>query len=174
MAPKAKSKPKAKKPTPLILQTRRVKTDDDEVKEVTVGELIVLAVRSGMFRAEAARAAGIGRTSIHNWEERGEDAIAAAQEHVAEDQQVGPDDVPEADRPYVEFTLALDEAEAEIEGWHIRNIKRHADKDWKASSWFLARKHPERWGAREHPDSGGGGPTLADLEQMVDEAAEGV
>lgn len=161
-----------KKPTPLILQSRTFKTDEGS-KELTVGELIVLAVRAGCFRAEAARNAGVGRTTIHNWEERGEDAIALAEEHVKEGQQVNPEDVPEEDRPYVQFALDLDQAEAEVELWHVRNIKGAAAKDWKASAWWLARKHPERWGVREHPDSGGG-VTLADIERMVDEAAEGV
>jgi hypothetical protein len=43
--------------------------------------------------------------------------------------------------------------------------------DWRAAAWLLARKHPERWGVREHPDSGAGGMTLADLERLVDDAA---
>jgi hypothetical protein len=167
---KAKTKKEPKPPTPLILQPRTVTTEDNEKREVTTGELIVLAVRSGLFRAEAARAARVSRTTIHNWEERGEDAIAAAQEHVEEGQQVTPADVPESERPYVEFALDLDQAEAEVEGWHVRNIKRHAEKDWKASSWWLARKHPERWGVREHPDNSGG-VTVFDIERMVDEAA---
>lgn len=167
--PKRKA-PKGK--VPLILQPRKVKLESGEVKEVTVAEMIVLAVRAGMFRAEAARAAGIARTSIFNWEQRGEDAIALAQEHVDPDQQVTEQDVPEADRPYVAFAYQLEEAEAECEMWHVRNVKAHALKDFRASTWFLARRWPERWGTREAAGAGAGGATLADIEQMVDEAAQ--
>src|SRR5213080_3668208 len=125
--------------TPLILKTRTLKTEEGS-REVTTGQLVVLAARSGMFRAEAARAAGISRTTIHNWEERGEDAIAAAQEHLEEGHQVTPEDVPVSEQPYVAFALELEEAEAECEMWHVRNIKSHAVKDFRASTWFLARR----------------------------------
>lgn len=183
MAERKKDKGKRKAPKqrrrqpprkiPRILQTRMMKTEDGQ-EEVTLGDLVVMAIKVGAFRAEAARAAGISRTSIFNWAQRGEDAIALAQEQQAdpdEDVEVTADDVPEKDRPYVDFVNALLEAEASSEVFHIRNIRRHSEKDWRASAWILARKWPERWGSREHPDSTGG-YTLADIERLMDEAVE--
>lgn len=155
---------------PLILQTRTIETEGGN-KEVTVGELIAMTVRSGAFRAEAARIAGISRTVVFNWANRGEDALAAALEKVEHGDQLQVSHVPEAERPYVDFVNALEEAEAAAEVWHVRNLRRHAEKDPRVSQWFLARRWPERWGPREHPDSSGG-YTLADLERLVDEAAQ--
>lgn len=168
---KGKAAPRKSHPrkVPLILQTREVEREDGSKVEVTVGQLIAMTVRAGAFRAEAARIAGISRTVIFNWTNRGEDALAIAMEQVAEAEDLKAEDVPEADRPYVDFVNALEEAEAQAEVWHVRNLKEHAKKDPKVSQWFLARRWPERWGAREHPDSSGGW-TLADLERLVDEA----
>lgn len=155
---------------PLILQTRILETEGGQ-EEVTIGDLIVRACCLGAFRAEAAQAAGVSRTTVFNWQRRGEDAIAAAEEHIEDGEQVKVKDVPKSERPFVDFVYALEEGESSAELWHIRNILKHAEKDWHASSWFLARRWHERWGSREHPDSGAGGMTLADLERLVDDAA---
>jgi hypothetical protein len=42
-------------------------------------------------------------------------------------------------------------AEIEAKNWHLRNIKAHAAKDWKASAWYLERKHRKEW-AKEQPE----------------------
>lgn len=156
---------------PLILQTKTVEVESGDKREVTFGQLVVLGVRSGGFRAEAAAAAGISRTTVFNWAKRGDDALALAQEHTEDGEQVKVEDVPEKDRPYVDFVNALEEAEAQAEQWHVRNLKTHAEKDPKVSQWFLARRWPDRWGVREAGDSGAGGWTLYDLEVAMDEAA---
>lgn len=175
MPKKPKAKRRRKQPprkVPLILQRRTLELDDGEKVETTVGSLIVRACSLGSFRAEAAQAAGVTSRCIYNWLRRGEDAIAAAEEHIEDGEQVRPEDVPKSERPFVRFVHALEEAESSAELWHIRNILKHAEKDWHASSWFLARRWHERWGSREHPDSGAGGMTLADLERLADAAAE--
>jgi hypothetical protein len=168
--PKRKRRRQPPRKIPLILQTRTLTTEDGK-EEVTVGDLIVKACRLGAFRSEAAAAASVSRTTIHNWEQRGEDAIAAAQEHLEAGEQVTEADVPEADRPFVAFVNALNEAEASNEVSLVGVIRSHTGKDWRAAAWLLARKHPERWGVREHPESGAGGD-LAELERLVDAAAE--
>lgn len=156
---------------PLILHKRTITLGEGEKVETTVGDVIVRACKLGAYRSEAAAAAGISRPSIHNWQRRGEDAIAAAQEHVEDGEQVKPEDVPEADRPFVEFVYALEEAEATVEVSLVNVIRGHAAKDWKAAAWLLARKFPDRWGVREPSDSSAGGWNLADLERLMDEAA---
>lgn len=176
MPTKPKAKRRRKQPprkVPLILQRRTVVTEEGK-EEVTVGDLVAKACRLGAYRSEAAAAAGISRPCLNNWERRGEDAIAAAQEHIEDGEQIKLGDVPKSERPFVAFVYALGEAEASNEVSLVGVIKRASEKDWKAAAWLLARKHHERWGVREHPDSGAGGMTLADLERLADAAAEEV
>lgn len=45
----------------------------------------------------------------------------------------------------------MKKAELEAKNWHIRNIKTHANVDWKASAWYLERKHKGEWG-KEQPE----------------------
>lgn len=46
---------------------------------------------------------------------------------------------------------AVERAEAKAEEFHLKNIKDASKKNWFASTWFLERKHPERWAKREAP-----------------------
>ena len=48
-----------------------------------------------------------------------------------------------ADDPNID--VQLKEAQAEFELAHIRNIRNHAEKDWKASAWTLERRIPHRY-----------------------------
>lgn len=49
------------------------------------------------------------------------------------------------------LTNLMKKAELEAKNWHIRNIKTHANVDWKASAWYLERKHKGEWG-KEQPE----------------------
>jgi len=167
--PPRKRKRQPARKVPLILHKRTITVEGEKV-ETTVGDVVVRACRLGAYRSEAAAAAGISRPSIHNWQRRGEDAIAAAQEHIEDGEQVKPEEVPEADRPFVEFVYALEEAEANVEVTLVGIIRTASLKDWKAAAWLLARKFPDRWGVREPSDSSAGGYNLADLERLMDEA----
>jgi len=43
------------------------------------------------------------------------------------------------------FFKALNEAEMRFSMYLIDKIMRHAQEDWKAASWLLERKYPEKW-----------------------------
>ena len=151
--------------------TARTITINEEKVETTTGDVIVRAVKLGAYRSEAAAAAGVSRPCVNNWQRRGEEAVAVAQEHIEDGEQVKVEEVPEADRPFVSFLYALEEAEATVEVSLVNVIRGHAAKDWRAAAWLLARKFPDRWGVREPSDSSAGGWDLADLERLMDEAA---
>jgi hypothetical protein len=172
--PKSSAKRKKRQPprkVPLILQPRTIQLPNEEKIETTVGDVIVRACKLGAYRSEAAAAAGVSRPCVNNWQRRGEDAIAAAQEHIDEGEQVKVEDVPDVEQPFVRFVYALEEAEATVEVRLVDTISRASAKDWRAAAWLLARKFPDRWGVREPSDSSAGGWNLADLERLMDEAA---
>lgn len=172
---KAKGKGKRKRQpprkVPLILQLRDVKEEGGKVEQITVGELIVRAIRIGAYKAQAAEAAGVRESTLYNWINRGEDALAVAQEKVGDEGEVSVSDAPEADQPYVEFVEALKKAEASAEVWHLGNIRRHAEKQWTASAWYLERTKRDRYGRGQ--DGGGSTvPSLVDLQAAVDAAKQ--
>lgn len=178
-APKPKGKRKRKpqrthsRKVPLILQKRRVKEEQDDGTwievEVTVGELIVRAVKIGAYKAQAAEAAGVSEAVLYKWLNRGEDALALAVEKVEETEEITPQLIPEAERPYVEFVESLKTAEAGAEIWHLGNIRRHAQKQWTASAWYLERTKRDRYGRGER-DGGNTVPTLFEMQMAVDAA----
>jgi transposase len=159
---------------PLILQPRTVEEENPETgqterKQITVGELIVRAVKIGAYKAQAAEAAGVRESTLYNWINRGEDALAVAQEKVDDETEVAVKDCPEADQPYVDFVESLKKAEASAEVWHLGNIRRHASRNWTASAWYLERTKRDRYGRGQ--DGGGSTvPSLVDLQAAVDAA----
>lgn len=174
--PKAKAKAKRKAPrkkqpprkVPLILQTRTVRDEEEGETQITVGELIVRAIKIGAYKAQAAEAAGVRESTLYNWINRGEDALAVAQERVDDEAEVSIADVPEGDQPYVEFVESLKKAEASAEVWHLANIRKHASKNWTASAWYLERTKRDRYGRDR--EQGSTVPSLVDMQAAVDAA----
>ncbi len=88
-------------------------------------EKLIEALRSGAYRIDASRAAGIHYNTLMAWEKKGED------------EQSGEN---------VEFLDALRKAEAEAVITNVEVITRAAqDGDWKAAAWFLEHKYPDKW-----------------------------
>jgi hypothetical protein len=174
---KSKAKPKRKRAPqkqpprriPLIEQERQVQGEGGKVETVTVAELIVRAIRVGAYKAQAAEAAGVRESTLYNWINRGEDALALAMEQVEEGDEVSASDVPDKDKAYVEFVESVKRAEASAEVWHLGNIRRHADKNWTASAWYLERTKRDRYG-RVKEGGGSTVPSLVDMQAAVDAA----
>ncbi len=93
---------------------------------------IVDALGAGHYREVSRRVgiAGIDRKTLLNWLKRGERERSGL---------------------YRDLYLAVEQAEAKAEVFHLKNIETASVKNWFASAWFLERKHPERWGKREAP-----------------------
>lgn len=111
-----------------------------------VHELIVKAVRAGNFLETAAAAAGVHRTTVHLWIQRGEKD--------------------EADEPYATFALEVVQARAFCEMERVANIidakpgvpgVSGADI-WQKDAWWLERHRPAQYS----------GKVKATVEEMVD------
>lgn len=90
---------------------------------------IVKAIQAGAYVETAAAFAGIHKDTFYDWMRRG--ARNAGR-----------------DKPYREFSDAVQKAMAEAEVKDIHTIDVAAKKDWKAAAWKLERRHPERWRRR--------------------------
>jgi len=88
-------------------------------------EKLIEALRSGNYRIDACRAAGIHYNTLLAWEKKGES---------------------ESSGEYVEFLDALWRAEAEAVIKNVDVITKAAqDGDWRAAAWFLEHKYPDKW-----------------------------
>lgn len=90
---------------------------------------LIDALRSGSYRIDACRAAGIHYNTLLAWEKKGES------------QQSG---------EYVDFLEALRMAEAEAVVSNVEVITKAAQGgDWRAAAWFLEHKYPNNWARLE-------------------------
>ena len=117
-------------------------------KEVT--ERICLAIRVGNHAKVAAALAGIGETTYYEWLKKSEE--------------------PNAKKEYREFRESIERAEAEAEMEAVARIRQASNNgNWKAASWYLERKHSERWGRndkiRQEITGADGAPIAITLEE---------
>jgi hypothetical protein len=89
-------------------------------------ERILKALRAGAHRDMAAHYAGIDRSTLYRWLERG----------------AGSEPGEEA---YQEFRAAVEQAESESELRDLTFIGQAGRHDWRAAAWRLERRHRARW-----------------------------
>lgn len=139
----------------------------------SLADRLVTVVRAGSYFRAAAKHVGIAEVTLYTWIKRGKTALAIANrdedtvwaefpEATAEGRPdpifTGLDQVDENEQKYVKLILRLDQAEGEAE---VRAVTRWtSDRSWRAQKEYLARRHPDRWGARvemdiTHHDEGG-------------------
>lgn len=88
---------------------------------------IVTLIRAGNTVEVAADAAGINRATFFDWMDRGTRTAAR-------------------DRPYREFREQVERARAEAETILVAQIQKAARAgSYRAASWLLERRFPERW-----------------------------
>lgn len=102
---------------------------------------IVQLVEVGQYPAQAAVSVGIDRATYYNWMKRGREAHRTQKTGAPLSQ----DEV-----PFLEFFDAVTRAGAKGIGRHVTIIALAAEKDWRASAFFLERRDPKRWGRRDH------------------------
>jgi transposase len=100
--------------------------------DARVEKEIVDAVRAGAFLHEAAAAAGISRSTLHRWIQRGED--------------------PNGEPLYRDFRDAVTRARAQAHVAAVAVIRRAMPDDWKAAAFYLERRDPQNWGRRTAHD----------------------
>ena len=103
-----------------------------EVGDESTVRTLLEAAEDGLRDSDAAAAAGISAETLRLWRQRAE---------------LGPDSA------YGALFSALKEAKARGKHWHLRNIKRHAHREWTASAWTLERTDPEQFGKRDADSS---------------------
>lgn len=152
-------------PASKISQEITLQIGPGRERTLTTGEAIIEALRAGAFVEDAAESVGVAKQTIYSWLSRGE-------EHAGEDDSK----IPESQRVYVEFMRGVEKARAQGRVWHVANLRRHAEDDWRASAFFLERTDSSRWGKRDkHEHSGQQGlfqPAAVDLSKLTDEEAE--
>ena len=86
-------------------------------------QVIVAAIRDGATFTLAAAAGGITFQTFNEWR-----------------------------KSFSDFSEMVDGAVAESALFHLRNIKKHADEDWRASSWIMEHRFPHEYGrsVQEH------------------------
>lgn len=116
-------------------------------------QLIVEMIQAGNYQSVAADAAGISRNCFYTWIKRGR----------------------QGRQPYKAFVEKLEQAEAEAETRAIAIISNAAIDTWQAAAWYLERKHPDRWSAKQKTEISGpnGGPLkVVDVSKLTDAELE--
>lgn len=112
-------------------------------------EQICEAIRRGNYLETAAAIAGIDKVTLHDWLRKGRDL---------RDRQPSSGKLPPHRQALVDFSLAVEKAQAEAEARDVAVIDQAGqDGQWQASAWRLERKFPDRWGRRiQVADADGG------------------
>lgn len=109
-----------------------------------VQERIVAIVKGGSLIETAAAVAGVSRSAVYRWLERGADG----------------------EEPYAAFADAVAQAKAEGMARNVTFVARAGAKDWRAAAWLLARQDPDVYGqppsAAGRPTAGGGNGAPSD------------
>jgi hypothetical protein len=131
--------------------------------------LIVEALAAGNYLETAAQYAGIAKSTLYNWLDRGRTEI--------ERLNLDADAEPNAkEAKYVEFVDAVEKTRAQSEVRAVALIRKAAmEGTWQAAAWYLERSHPQKWGRMQKVEHSGpeGGPmqvasvSAEDLEQKV-------
>lgn len=100
-----------------------------------LADAILNTVAHGSTFHAAAQAAGVNRTTLIAWRERGE-----------ADLDNGKDTV------FARFAHGLPRARARGEASLVDTIRAHATMDWRAAAWLLERRNPEDWAKRDSLD----------------------
>jgi hypothetical protein len=104
-----------------------------------IGKRIVAEIRTGLPVKFAAANAGVHRSTVYDWLERGEKATPT-----------------DADEPYVSFALLYRAAEAAYAKQELASIDGEVGEgrgDWKRTAWKLSKRFPGEFGdklALEH------------------------
>jgi len=92
---------------------------------------ILKGVSDGLTKDAASQLAGISRVTFYKWLRQGEVDAGAGRNTLKR-----------------QLFERIPMAEIACEAWHLSNIRMGAERDWKASGWYLERTRHERYGRR--------------------------
>jgi hypothetical protein len=136
---------------------RPTKLDQELQKKITD------AIQSGVDKKVAAAMVNIGEATLYRWLKDAE--------------------APDASIELQEFRESIERAEAEAEVIKVARITQAANNgNWKAASWWLERKHPQRWSETKKLQTeitgADGGPIKISIEDakkaVLDALQEGI
>lgn len=99
---------------------------------------IVQVVRAGNYLQVAAQFAGVGRSTLQGWLQRGRVAQAAADRG---------ETIDPVERRYLDFLGAVSQAEVNAEVVAATAWRSRVTEDWRAARDFLRYRVPDRWRA---------------------------
>ncbi len=102
---------------------------------------IITAIRAGNYIETASAYAGISKSTLYDWLRRGEREKQRAEENPRYK-------IRKSEKPYVEFSNAVEKALAEAEVRDVAIIAKASEEQWQAAAWRLERKFPDRWGRK--------------------------
>jgi len=82
--------------------------------------ILLLRIQEGNFYEDAYALAGIPESTFYEWKKN-----------------------------HPEFLEAIKKADIICKSLHIKNIKKHSDKQWQASAWYLERRYPNEFRERK-------------------------
>lgn len=100
---------------------------------------IVKAVAAGVPVQYACQAAGVSYETARRW-------LAIGRGHAGRQPSLRP----ETRRQYKEFAADVDAAEAQAVRRNLLLVEAAGRTDWRASSWWLERVHPDRFARQTH------------------------
>lgn len=123
-------------------------------------DLIVKGIGAGAHIGVVIQAAGIGRHTYYDWMAAGREASVKVEEGF---------EISEKEREFMEFAVAVVQAEATAELRLVGHLSKAAASDWRAALAMLKLRYPTRW--REIAtteiitDGSGGLPAGRDVDQ---------
>jgi transposase len=101
--------------------------------------VIVDAMRAGNFLETAAALAGIDSSTLRRWIRRGErERMRREAGQVAQS----------SENAFVRLALEVDLAAGAAQSEVVGRIIRAGQDDWRASAWWLERRHVDEWGPK--------------------------
>jgi transposase len=113
---------------------------------------VIALIQAGNYIETAASSVGISKSTLFLWLKRGARERRRMERTGTKANK--------RELRFVEFSDAIERAQAESETTDVLLIGKAAMSVWQAAAWRLERKHPDRWGRHERHEVTGkdGGP----------------
>ncbi len=103
---------------------------------------IVEALTAGNYFDASCEYAGIGESTGHSWMKRGRTELERRESpNVKEGSKQW-----DKEQRYVEFLEAVTYASAQVEVQIVAQIRVQGGEDWRALTWFMEHRYPQKWG----------------------------
>lgn len=126
--------------------TLRDEIENPEGGKITKAQAIVDAIKLGVPRDIAAKAAGVGERTFYTWLARGAELQGLAE--AAAEQGIEPPDLSEDEVALAQFRQDVENADAAAIVYAVAMVRRAMPDTWQAAMTWLERRYPGEWGRR--------------------------